>query len=117
MSSSLEGATSARIPSHSKGYSRSWTERLPSGIASRQTPWKPSQPVESHVGHLEAQVPAVAQARGDEVLDHLLLPVDGDRSPARELAEVDAMAPSIEAQLEAVVHQPFAVQALADAGA
>src|SRR5437660_1732912 len=40
----MDGATSARIPSQPKGYSRSNVRRTPGGIAARQTPWKPSQP-------------------------------------------------------------------------
>ena len=60
--------------------------------------------------------PPASQARGDEVLDHLLLAVDGDRPPAGELGEVDAVPAPVEAQLEAVVDEALAVQALGDAG-
>ena len=106
-------------------------------------PWKPSQPAttsqrSSCVGALVAEADARAarsrgraattsstskrsvaagvQARGDEVLDHLLLAVDRDRPPAGELGEVDAVPAPVEAQLEAVVDEALAVQALGDAG-
>ena len=72
--------------------------------------------VQRHVLDLEAQLAAVAQPRGDEVLDHLLLAVDRDRPPAGELGEVDAVPAPVEAQLEAVVDEALAVQALAHAG-
>jgi|GEM_PF-6252890 hypothetical protein len=44
MSSSVDGGTVARMPSHEYGYLRSATVSRPAGIASRQMPWKPSQP-------------------------------------------------------------------------
>ena len=43
-SSSIDGATSARMPSQPNGYSRSADLSTPSGIDGRETPWKPSQP-------------------------------------------------------------------------
>src|SRR5215212_345673 len=72
--------------------------------------------VDAHVLDLEEQRTACVQARLDEVLDHLLLPVDRDRPPAGQLGERDAVAAALEAQLEALVDEPLAVQALADAG-
>ena len=72
--------------------------------------------VQRDVVDLEAQLAAGLQPRGDEVLDHLLLAVDGDRPPAGELGEVDAVPAPVEAQLEAVVDEALAVQALGDAG-
>ncbi len=44
MSSSVDGATLARMPSHEYGYSRSAVWIRPGGMESRQTPWNPSQP-------------------------------------------------------------------------
>ena len=101
----------------------------------RQTPWKPSQPAmtsqrsssspkritpfsgstEVDLG-LEAQLAAGLEPRGDQVLDHLLLPVDGDRAPAGQLGEVDPVALAAEAQLDAVVEHALALQPVADAG-
>ena len=49
MSSSVEGATAARIPSHANGNSRTYSRSTPAGIASRETPWNPSHPpMKSH---------------------------------------------------------------------
>jgi hypothetical protein len=44
MSSSVDGGTVARMPSHEYGYSRSATVSRPAGREPRQTPWNPSQP-------------------------------------------------------------------------
>jgi len=44
MSSSVDGATVARMPSQEYGYPRSATWMRPGGMESRQMPWNPSQP-------------------------------------------------------------------------
>ena len=54
---------------------------------------------------------------GDQVLDHLGLAVDDDRASAGQLAERDAVALSVELQLDPVVDDPLALQPVADAGA
>src|SRR5690606_19313247 len=51
-----------------------------------------------------------------EVIRKLGLAVDGDTLAARQAREVDAPASAVGEQLEAVVDEPFAMQALADAG-
>ena len=105
-------------------------------------PWKPSQPattahssvcrspacVKAMLGASEVRpssstsetskqdLGVVAQARGDEVLDDLLLAVDRDRPAVGEPAEVDAVALAVEAQLEAAVDERLAVQTVAEAG-
>lgn len=59
---------------------------------------------------------AGGEARRDEILHHFVLAVDGDAAPAREVGEVDAVAPALEAQLDAVMDESLALHALADAG-
>jgi hypothetical protein len=59
---------------------------------------------------LEVDGAAGREARGDEVLYHLLLAVDGDRPPAGQIGERDAVAAAIEAEQDAVVDQPLALQ-------
>ena len=56
---------------------------------------------------LEQQGSPRVEAGGDEVLDHLLLPVHGD-GPAGQLFQVDAVTLAVEAQLDAPVHQALA---------
>src|SRR5918998_79198 len=97
MSSCVEGATSARIPSQPNGYSRVRAVSTPSGIESRQTPWEPSQPAM------------------DQVLQDLLLAVDHDRPPD-EIGEVDPVALAVVAQLDALVDRSLAVHPLAYPG-
>ncbi len=70
--------------------------------------------VQLGVGDLEADVDAVGQVRGDEVLHDLLLAVDEDRASG-EVGEVDAMTPAGEAQFGAVVRHALGVHAAADA--
>ena len=104
-------------------------------MAGRQTPWKPSQPaitshssrcaspscvkrhgrrrrIDAHIGDLEVQRQPGGQPRVDQVLDHLLLAVDRDRPPAGEIGQRDPVALAVEAQLDAVMHQPLAVHPL-----
>ena len=95
-------------------------------MAARQTPWKPSQPAtkshadrallaadaeadggmvavdvgHAHVVRLEDDLLAGGEARGDEILHHLVLAVDGDGAAAGELAQRDAVAHAVELQVE-----------------
>ena len=108
----------------------------------RQMPWKPSQPpmksqpsswrapvlreadprprpvdlVQSDVLDPEADLAAGGEPGRDQVLDDLVLAVDGDPAPAAEPGEVDALAAAGEAQLQPLVDQAFALHARADAG-
>jgi hypothetical protein len=72
--------------------------------------------VHAHVLDLEAQVAAGRGGGGDEVLDHLLLPVDGDGPAARQVAQRDAVAAAVEAQLDAVMDEALALEPLAQPG-
>src|SRR3954470_6560955 len=62
---------------------------------------------------LEQDLAARVEAELDEVLQHLVLGVDGDRAAAGEAVEVDAVAATGEAQLDAVVDEALALEALA----
>jgi hypothetical protein len=69
--------------------------------------------VYAHVLGLEVE-PAPSRLAGDvEVLGDLGLAVDR-HAAAGQVDEVDAPAPAVDAQLDAAVDQPLAVQALAD---
>jgi hypothetical protein len=65
---------------------------------------------------LEADLPAVAEPPCDEILHHLLLPVEGDRLPSGQLREVDPVARAEEPQLDPLVDETLALEPLADAG-
>ena len=71
--------------------------------------------VERDVRDLEVERAAALEARGDEVLDDLGLPVDDDRL-ADQLVEGDAVALAARLQLDACVDEPLAAHPLADAG-
>ena len=58
---------------------------------------------------------AKAKPRGDQVLDHFLLRINGDGFPG-EFLEIDAMPRAIKAQLNPVVLQPLAIHPRAHAG-
>src|SRR5206468_4655845 len=62
--------------------------------------------------HLEEQRAACVEPRRDQVLDDLLLAVDRDRPALGELLEWDPMTLAIEAQLDALVDQALAVEAV-----
>ena len=70
--------------------------------------------VERHALDLVPQVTLRGHARRDQILDHLALPVDHDRASAGELVQIDAMATPAESDLDAVVHEPFGVDPLAE---
>ena len=53
-------------------------------------------------------VAASREPRADQILDDLLLAVDGDRAPAGQLGQVDAVTAASEAQLDAVMDQALA---------
>ena len=141
MSSSVEGGTSARIPSQANGYSRvKMHSALGDGLAAHAVeavaagdgvaaqlvvgavvPEADAGRVGVDVVHadvvdLEQQLGARRQPRLDEVADHLLLAVDGDRGTAGQLRQRDPVPDAVEAQLEPLVHEPLAVQALAQPG-
>jgi hypothetical protein len=56
------------------------------------------------------------EAGGDEIFDDFVLGVDSDGFAAGEFGEIDTVAGVDETQLDAVVHQTFALQTGADAG-
>ena len=70
--------------------------------------------VDGHVRRLEHDRVSGGQAGGDEVLDDLLLAVDGDRM-ADQLVEVEAMPATFEGQFDAPVGQALAVEPLGHA--
>ena len=67
------------------------------------------------VGRLEQDLPAIGESARNQVLDHLLLAVDGDALPD-QLLEIDVVQRAVEAEVDAVVEQALALQPLADAG-
>ena len=71
--------------------------------------------VQADVVDLEQDLPAIGEPFRHQVLDHLLLAVDGD-ALAHQLAKIDVVQRAVEAEMDAVVGQPFALHALADAG-
>jgi hypothetical protein len=56
------------------------------------------------------------EARRDQILHDLLLPVDGDAAAAGELRQRDAVVLAVEAQPDPVVNETLSVQALREAG-
>ena len=55
------------------------------------------------------------ETRGNQVLDHLDYPVDHDRAESRRLRGVEPATLAVELQVDAVVDQSFAVEALREA--
>jgi hypothetical protein len=56
------------------------------------------------------------QAKADEVLHDLRLPVDDDRPACGELAQWHAVPLAVELELDSTVDEPFSLQPLAGAG-
>ena len=70
--------------------------------------------VHAYVFDLEKNRQIRFEARGDQILDHFLLRIDRDGLAPGEVVEIDAMAFSVEAQLDPVMREAFALEALAD---
>jgi hypothetical protein len=65
---------------------------------------------------LENDLTAGGDARGDQILDDFMLSVNCDGLAAGQLAQIDAMSASAEAQLDSVMSKAFTLHPLADAG-
>src|SRR3954470_3352285 len=74
------------------------------------------QPGEARRLDVELDHAAIAQPTRDQVLYDFMLAIDGDRPTIGQLAQIDAMPTMLEAQLDAVMRQPVALQALPDSG-
>src|SRR5262245_13651161 len=70
---------------------------------------------EAHVVDLKQDLGALREPFRHQILDHLLLAVDGD-ALANQLAKIDVVQLATEAEMNAVVREAFALHALADAG-
>jgi hypothetical protein len=64
---------------------------------------------------LEVHLAAGIQLGLDQVFDDFLLAVDRDSAALRQLEHIDAMPPAVEAQLDSVMDQAFALQPIAQA--
>ena len=71
--------------------------------------------VDADVLDLEEQRAASHEARFDEIVDDLVLSVDGNRAPTRQAGHVDPMARAVEGKIDAFVPQPLAREPPADA--
>ena len=72
------------------------------------------EPCHAYVLGLEHDRQALTEPDRDHVLDHLVLAVDR-HTAAREARKIDAVPSAAKAQLDAVVHHPFAPEPDADA--
>ena len=73
--------------------------------------------VHRDVVRLEQQRQPGLEPRGDQILDHLRLPVDDDRPAAGELAHRHVVPLGLELEMDAVVDDALAVEALGDSAA
>src|SRR5262249_1658022 len=71
--------------------------------------------VHAHVADFEQDLPAIGEPARHQILDDLLLAVDG-HALADQLAKIDVMQRSVEAEIDAVVEHRLALHALADTG-
>jgi hypothetical protein len=69
----------------------------------------------AHIAGFENDLSSGGEPGAYQILDDLMLGVDRDRLAAGELVQVDAMAAAVESQLDSMMNEPFAFQALSDA--
>src|SRR5436190_24207853 len=67
--------------------------------------------VHADVGHLEQDLAAIREPARDQILDHLLLAIDGD-APSHQLAKVDVVQRACKGEIHAVVKHALAQHAL-----
>jgi hypothetical protein len=72
--------------------------------------------VDAGVGYFEVDFAASGEPGVGEVFHYFMLRVDCDCFTAGEIREIYSMSAAAEAQVHSVVHQPFALQSIADAG-
>jgi hypothetical protein len=65
---------------------------------------------------LEVHLAASIQASFHQILDHFLLAIDRNGAAPGQFEHINAMTAPVEAQLDSMVHQAFALQAFAQAG-
>lgn len=70
--------------------------------------------VQRDVLHAEVDLSIGRELRGEEVLDDLVLRVNSDGLAAGQVVERDPMREAVEAQVDAVMDEAFALEALAD---
>jgi hypothetical protein len=73
----------------------------------------PSQVMDAHVAHLKQQRTAVSEAALDQILHHLLLPVNGD-TLVHERPEIDAVQVTVDADIDAPMQHAFPLQPFAN---
>src|SRR5580704_4306290 len=88
---------------------------LPAGMPKSDFWRLAAEIVHAHIGHLEQDLATVREPPLDEILDHLLLPINGDTF-SHELAKVDVVQRSCEGEMHAIVEHAFAQHARARAG-
>ena len=71
--------------------------------------------VQRRIGDVEPDFALRRQARRDQILDDLMLRIDGDRA-AGQRGQIDAVTLTVERQLDAVMQRAFGLHALAEAG-
>jgi hypothetical protein len=73
------------------------------------------KPVHAHISGFKKYPAPGGKPRAHEIFDNLVLGVDRDRLAASEFVQVDAMAAPVEPQLNSVMDESFALQAIPDA--
>jgi hypothetical protein len=74
------------------------------------------QSMQADVANFEMNLPVGVQPRLYQILDNLLLRVNGDGSPGSEILKIDAMPATAETELDPVMDQPLLLQARAHPG-
>ncbi len=88
----------------------------PAAVRKRDAGLAAVDAMQGHAADLEQDGRAIRQARGDQVLDHFVLAVHGNGAAAGWAGQVDVVADPVVQQVDAMVAQALALQALAHTG-
>src|SRR5215469_2337027 len=85
---------------------------VPSAVFLIRNPGRvPVEIMHADIIHLKQHLPSTRQSRVGQVLHHLVLGIDRDSLPARQVREIDPMSSPVEAQLDPLMNEPLALQA------
>jgi len=74
--------------------------------------WRRSEVAELDVFDPEENGPALSEPCADQILQNLVLRIDGDGAASRQLMKIDPVSLAVETELYAVMDEAFALQTL-----
>src|SRR6267143_4171832 len=84
-------------------------EFLSDSLLSKFHFWRGFNSIKTNRLGVEMNFSAVFQPRRDQILNHFMLPVDGNPLAIRQISEINPVPSPLKAQLDPMVHESFFV--------